>query len=267
MEAFKVSLTTQTHNIVSALKSEMDSRGVGGDGFQARIIFEEMKTHQEAFIERMNILAHGTNINGTRAFGSDGRSLRATSVVRDELQNEFIVAVNEDEDDVNVSLPVEEIGPNVPKGFVIEWKNCERGKFCLVPKNFKFPVGLTVINLFCIYFIGDKTNNIPPYRMLSQRDLHRKTDKTNLSMMKRFFKEVTRGAVHIVGRPELVKHRVWTYRKAIDFYEGVKHLFQFPGNTMKNGKARERRFYQLTWKRIFLILQKRKYKLMGEQYL
>ena len=101
--------------------------------------------------------------------------------------------------------------------------------------------------------------------MLSTKDLYKKADKTNLSMMRRFIKEATRGAIEIVGKPELTTHRVWTYRRAIDFYEGVKHLFNFPGEIMRNGSARKRRFSQLTWKRIFLILQKRKYRLMGER--
>ena len=83
-------------------------------------------------------------------------------------------------------------------------------------------------------------------------------------MMKRLMKEAKRGAIEIVGRPELTRHHYWTDRKALDFYEGVKHLFAFPGNTMKNGHSRKRRHSQLSWKRIFTILQKRKYKLMGE---
>lgn len=263
LESFKVSLKTQTENIVSALKSEMDTRGVGGDGFQARIMFEDMKTHQETFFERMDSLISG--VGATRVSGSGAGFPLA---VVGELQNEFIVAGNgEDVDgDVDVSFPLEE-GINLPKGLVIEWKNCEQGRFCLVPKSFKFPVGLTMINLFTMFFIGDKTKNIPPYRMLSQKDLFRRTDKTNLSMMKRLMKEAKRGAEFIVGKPELTRHRVWTHRKVLDFYEGVKHLFDFPGKVKANGRARARRFSQLTWKRIFLILQSRRYKLMGEQHI
>ena len=83
-------------------------------------------------------------------------------------------------------------------------------------------------------------------------------------MMKRLMREARRGAVQIVGRPELGMQRRWTNRKAIDFYEGVKHLFKFPGKTMANGQARKRRYSQLSWKRVYNILQKRKYKLMGE---
>ena len=86
-----------------------------------------------------------------------------------------------------------------------------------------------MISLFTMFFIGDKTKNIPPYRMLSQKDLFRRTDKTNLSMMKRLMKEAKRGAEFIVGKPELTSHRVWTHQKVLDFYKGVKHLFDFQG--------------------------------------
>lgn len=77
--------------------------------------------------------------------------------------------------------------------------------------------------------------------MLTQKDLRRRSGKTNLSMMKGLIKEATRGAVTIFGRPELKRHRIWTTIKALDFYEGVRHLFEFPGNIMRNGLAKKKK--------------------------
>ena len=69
-------------------------------------------------------------ISGVSTTRGSGSSAGFPSAVTGELQNEFIVAGNgEDVDgDVDVSFPLEE-GINLPEGLVIEWMNCERGRF------------------------------------------------------------------------------------------------------------------------------------------
>jgi hypothetical protein len=47
LKGFKTTLANQTTNIVEAFKSELNARGLGGEIFQAQVIFEEIKTHQD----------------------------------------------------------------------------------------------------------------------------------------------------------------------------------------------------------------------------
>ena len=189
-----------------------------------------------------------------------------TEEYHDDLQDPDVVITEGPDTELDiVNVNVTGNDDNIhQKGILIQWENCRNGRFLLVPMNYKIPYGITLSNLFCIFFNGDRKANIPPYQMLIQKDLHKKSDKTNLSMMKRLMKEAMRGAIEIVGRSELIRHRRWNQRKALDFYEGVKHLFEFPDKPMGNGQSKRRRHSQLSWKRIFTILQKRQYRLMGE---
>ena len=86
LEAFKSSLEAQTGNLVGALKSEMDKRGLGGEGFQARILLEDMKSHQHAFFERVNTLLS----EGARSVGN-GTGANCSIVTDNGFQNDFIV--------------------------------------------------------------------------------------------------------------------------------------------------------------------------------
>ena len=50
IEALKAAMNIQTGNIISAIKVEMDDRHLGGDEFQSRVIFDEMKARQNNFL-------------------------------------------------------------------------------------------------------------------------------------------------------------------------------------------------------------------------
>uniref|UniRef100_A0A6U0PKS0 Uncharacterized protein n=1 Tax=Eucampia antarctica TaxID=49252 RepID=A0A6U0PKS0_9STRA len=177
LEASKNTLGTQTNSIMAALNSELNNRGVGGEGFQARAIFEEMKSPQGSFLEQMNSLLASGATSGQHSVASSIHG----SIIPDCDSNFIVATANNEhnEDDVDTTRAVDhedvtvndEESPSIPRGVLIQWKNCEEGKFCLVAKTFRFPKGMTLSTLFCIYYNRDRRNNIPPYRMLSQTDL------------------------------------------------------------------------------------------------
>ena len=133
LEAFKNTLGTQTNSIMAALNSELNNRGVGGEGFQARAIFEEMKSQQGSFLEQMNSLLTSGATSGQQSVASGIHG----SIISDCYSN-FIVATanNEhDEDDVDTTRAVDhedvtvndEEALSVPRGVLIQWKNSRRG--------------------------------------------------------------------------------------------------------------------------------------------
>ena len=114
--------------------------------------------------------------------------------------------------------------------------------------------------MLCMWYCGDISKNIPPYRLLKAVDVKElKGGKQKLSNMRCLVRHVERGAA-IVNLRHLVKKK-WETRDVLDLYHAVKHLFEFP--SLVNGK--QRRFEQLGWKTFYNILAKRKGRLYGEQ--
>lgn len=136
---------------MEALKSELNTRGIGGESFQTQVIFEEMKTRQDLFLERMNsLLTPSTGVSGMVTAGVSGGDLNRPNIVVDEaMLDEFIVTGHTNDNEVDRT----EEDTNRSKGFVIQWENCESGRYCLVPKTFKLPVGITLSNLFCMFLL------------------------------------------------------------------------------------------------------------------
>ena len=111
-----------------------------------------------------------------------------------------------------------------------------------------------------MWYCGDISKNIPPFRVLKGVDVKDvKGGKQKLSNMRGLVRHVERAA-GIVNLHHLVKTDMGT-RDALDLYHAVKHLFKFP--SLINGK--QRRFEQLGWKTFFNILAKQKGRLYGEQ--
>jgi len=268
-KSFKLKLEKQTGNLIDALKKELNDRGVGGDAYKANQILQDLKDQQDSFLTKMN-----------NAMGNSGGS----SAIRrgpgpgweDGIHSNFIVIDPPDpgpdgspSDDEGGAVNDATDSPppvvNQPKGVVIKFSNCRNGKFWLLPPDYKFPKAIGLELLFTLWFCGDRSNNIPPYRMLKWNDLDAKTERTKLSMIRKVMNTAVRGARDISGRPELLNHRVWTYRNALDLFEGVKHLFLFPIlTTSRKNKSRCRRFETISWKTYYNILVKRKWRLLGE---
>ena len=142
---------------------------------------------------------------------------------------------------------------------MISWKKCRGGSILLTDSSFAFPP-MTFPNMLTMWFCGDMSKSIPPYRMLKAKDVkHVKGGKQKLSNMKYLVAQVIRAAT-IANRADLVM-RSWSPGKVLALYRGVKHFFAFP--TLLNGKAR--RYDTISWKTYFNTLTKRRGKLFGEQ--
>ena len=66
------------------------------------------------------------------------------------------------------------------KGLKILWRNCRGGNIILTEPYFSFP-SLSFTNMSAMYFFGDVSKNIPPYRVLRAKDvMHIKGGNQNL---------------------------------------------------------------------------------------
>jgi hypothetical protein len=145
------------------------------------------------------------------------------------------------------------------RGLMISWENCRGGNILLTTSSFSFP-SMTFPNMLTMWFCGDISKNISPYRILKAKDVKQvKGGKQKLSNMKSLVKQVMRAAT-IANRHDLIV-RSWSPGKVLALYRGVKHFFAFP--TLLQGKAR--RYETISWKTYFNMLMKRKGKLFGEQ--
>ena len=115
---------------------------------------------------------------------------------------------------------------NGNKGLKISWGNYCGGSIILTQHSFSFP-SMTFINMLAMWFCGDISKNILPYRMLRTKYfIHVKGGKQKLSNMKSLVKQVIRAA-GIANRHNLVV-RNWSPWKVMDLYLGIRHLFDFP---------------------------------------
>ena len=145
------------------------------------------------------------------------------------------------------------------KGIIISWQNVSNGNLRLVSKNFTFPK-MSFPNMLCMWYCGDISKNIPPYRLLKACDvLGVKGGKQKLSNMRCLVRHVERAA-RMVNMPHLILKK-WDARGVLDLHNATKHVFAFP--SLVGGKQ-ERRFEQLNWKTFYNILAKRKGRLYGE---
>ena len=106
------------------------------------------------------------------------------------------------------------------------------------------------------WFLGGKHPRVPPLRFIKAYNFpNKKTIGVKISQMRKTIKHVIRAA-------ELanfdVLDGIGSVDKATRLYEAVKKYFIFLS-------THQRRFTDLTWKTIFLILQKNKFKLVGEE--
>ena len=86
---------------------------------------------------------------------------------------------------------------------VISLNNCKDGRILLLPRNYVFP-SITFPNLLTMWYHGDGSKNIPPYRMIRGSDTREMNGGIHrLSMMKKLVKNVEKG-VRIVNLPHLL---------------------------------------------------------------
>ena len=89
-----------------------------------------------------------------------------------------------------------------------------------------FP-SMTFPRMLSMWFWGEISKNISPYRMLRCKDVKQvKCGKKKLSNMKTLVKHVMRAGVISNGNDLVVNW--WSLRTAMNLYRGVRHLFYFP---------------------------------------
>ena len=151
----------------------------------------------------------------------------------------------------------EDNGESQPRRLVISWNNCRDGRILLLPQNYVFP-SMTLSNLLTMWYCGNRSKNIPPYRMVRGYDMREmKRGIQKLSTMKKLAKNVERG-VRILNLPHLLVQK-WTSRHFLDLYNAVKHLFGSPSLNKK------RRFETIACKTYYNIFCARKSYLVGEK--
>ena len=254
---YKKLMEAQTETIVNAMRQEMNRRGVGGEMFHLSEMLESFKQQQAVLLAKVNDMV--TNCQDASR--------------QDEIFDMF--DYHEEEEDLDTSEEIVQPPPAVEniersststlkmnrRGVFIKWSNCTDGKIRLLPKDYQFPK-MCVANMLVMWFCGDVSNSIPPYKMLKSSDVqHIKNGKMQLSQMKKLVDAVLRGARDVARVRGLIKKQ-WTTRNVLDLYEGIKHLLQFPNMTSK--EKDKRRLQTIKWKTYYNILVSRKWKLMGE---
>lgn len=130
------------------------------------------------------------------------------------------------------------------------------GRFHNVPENFVIPK-MNLHTLIVYWFCGSKHPLVPPLKFAKSWDFKNpRTIKVILSQMRLMISHVTR-AYQYIGH-ELGPDGINTPSKATVVYEAVNHLFKYSGTN------NDRRYCAMTWKTIFLDLQKHKFKFVGE---
>ena len=130
---------------------------------------------------------------------------------------------------------------NETKGLMILWGICFGGSILLTQPSFAFP-SMTSTCMLAMWFYGDISKNIPPYRMIREKVfMHVKGGKQKLSNMKSLVKPVIRAA-GITNRHYFVV-RKWTSRKVMDLYLSVRHLFDFHYLS----RDKNRRYETISW--------------------
>ena len=115
------------------------------------------------------------------------------------------------------SPPVAHTAVNHIKGLNISWGNCRGGENILTSSKNSFP-SMKFPNMLSMWFCGDISKYIHPYRMLWCKDAKQvKGEKQKLPNMKTLMKHVMRLAV-IVNWNDLVVN-FWSPRKVMDLYK------------------------------------------------
>ena len=145
------------------------------------------------------------------------------------------------------------------KGPKISWGNC-CGRIILLTQPYFSILSMKFTNMLEIWFYGDISKNVPPYRILRPKD-GRPVNCGNqkLTNMKFLVRQVIRAA-EISNRHDLV-FRNWSSRKLMDLYLVFRNFFGFP--FLSSDKRRHNE--TIPWETYFNALSKRKGKLFGYQ--
>ena len=80
--------------------------------------------------------------------------------------------------DEEIAQEENEVGIVATRGIQLSWSNIRNGEIRLFPRSYdKFPI-MPLSNFLVMWYCGDRPNRIPPYRILSYKDVrHMKNGK------------------------------------------------------------------------------------------
>ena len=165
LESMKNSLDLHRENIVSELKEELDLRHVGGDAFRASSLLTEVQGLHKEISSIVNRLVRENNDNILPPLQMNDNA---------QFENENYLRIIDDEDEAlggdNNDGTHNDTGRRKQGGLIISWDNCRNGKMKLLPRSYIFPK-LSLPNLVTMWYCGDKSKNIPPYKVLRSVDV------------------------------------------------------------------------------------------------
>jgi hypothetical protein len=249
MEELKMKMEQSKKDIIEAMGKELDDRNIGGDAFQSTRILEQVnQMHQQI----STMLEGGGQMSGNASNGNIQNNVFELG------DNDEAPALDLEEPSTRDESITDIAGAVVPTRFQLNWSNLRNGQIQLLPKDYKFPV-MPLSNFIGMWYCGDKTNRIPPYRMLGYQEMKSiKGGKQKICNMRKMIKYIERAAA-CVGREELVRG-AFSIPKAILLYESIRHLFEYPSLRITN----QRRFDSISWKTFYNLVSKNGGRFVGE---
>ena len=190
MSLVRTTIDSNGTEVVVALRTELNNRGIGGETFQANSILDDVrKVHQQ-----MEVIMNG----------GVGRS-RGLVVTEPFTDAPMLVDQGEGQERRRMY--------------------CWGGMLHNVPQNFTLP-RMTLQTLITFWFCGSSHPHCPPLRYAKAFDFpHKKSMKVTLCQTKRVIKMVMRAGEHVrFGFGNGIKTTV----KATQLYEAVHEMFLYP---------------------------------------
>lgn len=230
MATLKEMIQISSLDIKNTFKSELNSRGIGGETFQANEVLEGVKAIH-ARMERM--------VNSGMMFGGvGGRGVAEAPGV--------IVA------------PESSVPMLVDQGSETSSRKmyCWGGMLHNVPENFVIP-RMSLHTLIIYWYCGSTHPHCPPLHFARGYDFKKKSMPQRLSQMRRLIKFVRKAALK--ESFYIRAGGIQTTVQATQLYEATKHNFEHPGIYEKI-----RRHESISWKTYYNIMAKNKWKFVGE---
>jgi len=214
------------------LKGELNRRGIGGEVYHANDILDSVRACIAQFTSLMEESRSNMQITPNSSNSYRGGAGGAGAQYSGPL-----IATGEDGSNRTTYV----------------WG----GQFHNIPENFVLPK-MNLNTLIYYWFCGSKHPLVPPLKYARSWDFRNPRAMTSvLAQMKKMVSHVLRAATHV--RFDLGTNGVDSLDKATRLYEAIIHLFQYGGT--KN----TRRYTAMTWKTVYLDLQKHKFKFVGEE--
>ena len=209
-------------NIVNRMKDELDLRDIGG-GYDASVVMQSMNNHYETIMKEFD-------------------------KIKKKQSSDSYVSRN------NVENP-STTSSNLKKDFKFHFFD---GKFHILPQGWIIP-NLKFQSFVTMWLLGDKSNGVPPLKVLQSKDVKHLGKRTYkiLNKMRDLARGVRKAGI-ISGH--WYDENQWDLQKVTLLFRSILKYFRFESRI--NGH--ERRFEHLSWKSVHNLYVKNKKLLVGE---